>query len=188
MQIEVAVTPVNLKFILSQNKAKLKVGRHSLYFLIYFAQRKYRDGNESTKTKIPTIKTKKKNSDNELVDECLHKLKYSKKLTFNCSMSHWLKLRMKGSETVIVVTSFNKIIRDFFYQDFFQFMNNRLLAKELLSLNLTEIKQFAIEYMAKLSLSDDDINLETLLRNYRRYRLNPNLDLYELIESLNDEY
>ncbi|MEA5458668.1 hypothetical protein VB796_06455 [Arcicella sp. LKC2W] len=186
MLIEVAVTPVNEKFIRSKHPDNIKIGRHSLFFMIYLAQRKFRDGHESTKTKIPLVKPKKLIVINQKQEDTTPVIKYSSKITFKCSAVQWLRLCLKGPETVIVITSFNRIIRDFFYQDFFNYMNLRVLAKELLTIDSQEIKGFALEYMQKLRLSDDDIMLETLLRNYRRYRLNPNLDLYELIESLND--
>jgi hypothetical protein len=66
-------------------------------------------------------------------------------------------------------------------------MDLKLLKKELLKQFERLIKDFALQFMAKLNLSDDDILLETLLRNYRRYRLNLDLDIYELIESLEDD-
>ena len=187
MHIEVAVTPVNEKFIRSHHPNNITINRHSLFFLIYFAQRKFRDGHESTKTKIPLVKAKKSKVAIVSVVDPEPVIKYSSKITFQCSSVQWLRLCLKGAETVIVVTSFNRIIRDFFYQDFFNYMNLRVLAKELLSLDSREIKGFVIDYMTKLSLSDDDIDLQTLLRNYRRYRENPLLDMYQLIERLSDE-
>jgi hypothetical protein len=64
-----------------------------------------------------------------------------------------------------------------------------LMLLKMIILEDTEqrIKDFALNYMEKLNLSDDDILLETLLRNYRRYRLNPDLDIYDLIDSLKDD-
>lgn len=166
MEIKVNVTAVNKKFILSKSPKLRKVGRQSLYFLIYLAQRKFRDGNITHN--IPV------------------QLKYNQTVIFKCSLFQWTKLRIAGIDTNIVITSYNKIIRNFFYEDFFEFMNSRFLKKELLGLQEQLIKEFAIDYMEKLSLSEDDIMLETLLRNYRRYRLNTKLDLYELIDSLDD--
>jgi hypothetical protein len=168
MNITVKVTSVNLKFINSKSVKLRRVNRNSLYFLIYLAQRKFRDGNVNTKT-----------------EPDLHK--YNATLKFSCSLSKWLALRLKGAESEIVITSYNKIIRNFFYEDFFEYMNKRMLAKHILSLQNEQVKQYAEAYMEKLSLSDDDISLETLLRNYRRYRENEAIDLYLLIESLADE-
>lgn len=167
MQISVRISQVNLKFIQSQVGDKISIGRRSIYFLLYLAERKYRDGNESADTPI---------------DDVL----YSTHIQFDCSLSQWLKLRIKGNDANIVVTSFNRLVRDFFYQDYFQFMNVKLLEREIKGCHSLEIKGFAQDYMDKLSLSDDDIDLQTLLRNYRRYRLSPNSDLYTLIESLHD--
>ena len=168
MQIYVRISNVNLKFIQSQVGDKISVSRRSIYFLLYLAERKFRDGNESSDTPI----------DNVL---------YSTQIQFDCSLSQWLKLRIKGKESNIVITSFNRMVRDFFYQDFFQFMNVKLLEREIKGYHTLEIKGFAEDYMQKLSLSDDDIDLQTLLRNYRRYRLNPNSEIYALIESLHDD-
>jgi hypothetical protein len=144
-----------------------KVGRQSLFFLIYLAQRKFRDGHLDHNSPI--------------------QIKYYEIMTFKCSLFQWTKLRIAGIDSNIVITSFNKIIRNFFYEDFFRYMDLMLLKMIILEDTEQRIKDFALNYMEKLNLSDDDILLETLLRNYRRYRLNPDLDIYDLIDSLKDD-
>jgi hypothetical protein len=167
MEINVNVTSVNKKFMMSKPCKLRKVGRQSLYFLIYLAQRKFRDGHLDQKSPI--------------------QIKYNQMITFKCSLFQWTKLRIAGLDSNIVITSYNKIIRNFFYEDFFRYMDLMLLKMLLLKDTEQQIKLFALNYMDKLNLSDDDILLETLLRNYRRYRLNPDLDIYDLIELLEDD-
>ncbi len=168
MKISVRVSNVNQKFIRYQVGDEISVNRRSLYFQIYLAQRKYRDGNNLKLSPILEAQ-------------------YSNYIQFECSFVRWAKLCIKGPDLSIVVTSFNRMVRDFFYQDYFQYMNIRLLEREIKGFHSIDIKNFAEDYMHRLNLSDDDIDLQTLLRNYRRYRLNPNSDLFRLIESLRDD-
>jgi hypothetical protein len=167
MEIKVRVTSVNKKFMLSKPNKLIKVGRQSLYFLVYLAQRKFRDGHESQIIPIHA--------------------KYNDEIIFKCSEIRWIMLRIKGNDTNNIISGFNKIIRNFFYEDFFRYMDLMLLKMIILEDTEQRIKDFALNYMEKLNLSDDDILLETLLRNYRRYRLNPDLDIYDLIDSLKDD-
>lgn len=168
MIISVKVTRLNFRFFYSQNPKWQKVNRSNIFFRVYLGDKKYYE---------------KKNQKKIAVDE----VKYCKEIQFNCSMLLWLKLRMKKEDSNIVITSFNKFLRDLFYQDFFNYMNLHILAKELLHRDSDQIKEYAMNYMDKCNLSDDDIDLQTLLRNYRRYREDKNIDLYEFLEQLSDD-
>ncbi len=165
MKIKVSVTPCNLKYIEYMKPKGLKVKRQEFYYALWNHQRKFRGG--------------------ENVKKFNDKI-YSSTISFNCSLATWLRQSIKGNEDAVMIIGFNKMIRDLFYQYFFFFMNERLILKLALNRDSQQIREFAIEFMAKLNLSEEDINLETLLRNYRRYRETPNLGLYDLIDSLDD--
>ena len=167
-KIKVKVSRYVRRYIEYKHPRKLQLRRTNLYAMIFFAEWKFR----GTEVKNPNF-GKRHNLNDEII--------------IHATDDTWKNQYIKKQPSDIVYTSFNKIIRNFFYEEYFTFMDLRLLKKELLQEHEQLIKELALEFMHKLSLSDDDIMLETLLRNYRRYRLNPNLDLYELIESLHDD-
>lgn len=167
-KIKVKVSRYVRKYIEHKHPRKLQLRRTNLYAMIFFAEWKFRG------TEVKTANFGKRHNLND-------------EIIIYATDDTWKNQYIKKEPSDIVFTSFNKIIRNFFYEEYFTFMDLRLLKKELLQEHEQLIKELALEFMLKLSLSDDDIMLETLLRNYRRYRLNPNLDLYELIESLHDD-
>lgn len=144
----------------------LKVKRQEFYYALWNHQRKFRGGEDNVRK--------------------FNQKLYSSTISFSCSLTMWLKQCIKGKEDPVMIVGFNKMIRDLFYQYFFFFMNERLLLKTALHRDNQQIREFGIEFMDKLNLSDEDIMLETLLRNYRRYRDNSTISLYELIATLDD--
>ena len=167
-KIKVRISRFCKKYIEYKHPKKLTLKRTNLYAMLFYAEWKF-CGKDIRTTNFG----KRHNLNDEII--------------IYVSEDNWKRQRIKKEPTDITYTSYNRIIRNFFYEEYFTFMDLRLLKKELLQEHEQLIKELALEFMTKLLLSDDDINLETLLRNYRRYRLNPNLDLYELIDSLHDE-
>ncbi|MDI9870560.1 hypothetical protein [Flectobacillus roseus] len=102
------------------------------------------------------------------------------------SESQWVMQRLKSIFYDYQHAYFNKIVRDLFYQEYFEFMNLRYLKKVLTHDDESQIKDLTFEFMLKLDLSEDDYSSETLLRNYRRYRNSDSCDLYDLLEAIDD--
>jgi hypothetical protein len=168
MKIEVKISQYLKKYIEYKHPKKITFRRSNIYAMLFFAEWKFRG------KQVKNANLGKRYNLNATID-------------IHISETEWQNQYLKKEPADIVYTSFNRIIRNFFYEEYFIFMDLRLLKKQILNEHDQLIKELAIEFMDKLRLSDDDILLETLLRNYRRYRLNPNLDLYDLIESLHDD-
>lgn len=167
MKIEVYVSRYIKKYIEYTHPKPITFKRTNVYAMLFFAQRKFNGGESRTI-----------NSSRTNLNDVIY---------IHLSTTQFLYQRMKGKTTLTDYVAFNNIVRDFFYKDFFNYMDFRLFRKKLVENDNRQIKDIVQDYMTKLCLSDDDILLETLLRNYRRYRTDPNIDLYELIESLVDE-
>lgn len=167
MQIEVKVSKFVFKYIIYKNPKSIKLQRTNFFAMLFFAQLKFRGNGKIWKPK--------KN------------IKLEESIFIELSDAQWKKQCLKIKADIVHYSAYNKIIRNFFYEEFFTFMDLRLLKKELLQDDDTLIKELTFEFMRKIDLSDDDISYETLLRNYRRYRNTEHCDLYELLDQLNDE-
>lgn len=167
MQVQVKVSRLNLKYLEFSRPKGIRLIRSDEIGMMFLAQLKFRGGESERNMKAK------------------HNLIYT--YIIRVPDKTWYNQYIKKDPQHVALSAFNRHVRNKFYQDFFKFMDLKLLKKELLKRYDILIKDFALQFMAKLTLSDDDILLETLLRNYRRYRLNPDLDIYELIESLKDD-
>lgn len=68
---------------------------------------------------------------------------------------------------------FNRCIHDFFYKSYYEFMwqEKRLNNYEvLIGMKKKKIRDLTLDFMKVYDLSELDISIETLLRNYRRKR------------------
>ncbi|MCR9064495.1 MAG: hypothetical protein NXI00_11050 [Cytophagales bacterium] len=83
---------------------------------------------------------------------------------FTVSFKKLLRLRI-NSPSENALKGFNANIRGLFYDEYFEFMDER-------STYMSDEQLIVIsrDFMDKYSLSEDDVNVQTLLRNYRRYR------------------
>lgn len=167
MQIEVKVSKFVRKYIIYKNPKSIKLQRSNFFAMLFFAQLKFRG--------------------NGKVWEPKRKTKLDESIFIEMSDAQWNIQHIKKEANIVHFSAYNKMIRNFFYEDFFGFMDLRLLKKELLQDDDTLIKELTFEFMRKIDLSDEDISYETLLRNYRRYRNTANCDLYELLDQLDDE-
>ncbi len=167
MLIEVKVSKFVRKYIQYKNPKQLKLQRTNLFAMLFFAQAKFRDNGKIWNPK--------------------KKIVLNDTITIELSEAQWKKQCLKTELQIFHYSAYNKIIRNFFYEDFFTFMDLRLLKKELLQEDDTLIKELTFEFMRKIDLSDEDISYETLLRNYRRYRNSQYCDLYELLDQLDDD-
>jgi len=167
-KIEVLATPCNAKYVAAQPAKWLKVNRTSKLFKEYLFQKKFRDGHLNM---------------NDEIDE----KKYSSKITFQCSTLQATKLRIQKEDSLIVITSFNKQVRNLMYTDFFMHMDKWMLHNEYKLNNEYEIRELAINYMIKYDFMESDIKLQTLLRNYRRYRENPDYLLEDILEKISED-
>ena len=50
-----------------------------------------------------------------------------------------------------------------------------------------QIREIAINFMRKYNLMESDVKLQTLLRNYRRYREDPNNSLDDVLEKISED-
>jgi hypothetical protein len=167
MQVQVKVSRLNLKYLEFSRPKGVRLIRSDEIGMMFLAQLKFRGGESERNMKAK------------------HNLVYT--YIIRVPDKTWYNQCIKKDPQHVAIAAFNRHVRNKFYQEFFIYMDLKLLKKELQKRYETLIKDFAFQFMAKLNLSDDDILLETLLRNYRRYRTNPDLDLYELIDSLSDD-
>jgi hypothetical protein len=114
-------------------------------------------------------------------NDAIHAL--SKSIYIELSEQQWKDQCLKKDPKPIVFIAFNKIIRDFFFQDFFQFMDISYYAK-LKTDSKTEIREIAQAWIDMLQLSDDEMSIETLLRTYRRYRDKTEEEILDIIDQL----
>ena len=103
------------------------------------------------------------------------------------SETQFKELHVKSYNTPIVITSFNKAIRNLFYTEYFVYMDKQMLINEYKRDNEFQIREIAINFMLKLFLTESEIKLQTLLRNYRRYRENPNWSMEENLEHISED-
>lgn len=168
MKITVAATPLNAKYVMQQPLKWLKAKRTSKYFKEYLFQKKYRDGNTSSEKKF---------------EEKI----YCKQIVFQCTALQSSKLRIQLEDKPCVVTSFNKGIRNMFYADFFIYMDKWMLYNEYSLNNEFQIREIVLSFMGKFNLLESEIKLQTLLRNYRRYRENPENSMDDVLELISED-
>lgn len=168
MKLIVAATTLNAKYVMQQPLKWLEAKRTSKYFKEYLFQKKYRDGNTSP-------------------NKCYNEKIYCKTITFQCTTLQATKLRIQLEDTPIVITSFNKGIRNIFYADFFIYMDKWMLINEYSLKNEYQIREIVLSFMGKYNLDEADVKLQTLLRNYRRYRENPENTLDEVLEFISED-
>lgn len=169
MKIIVQATPCNAKYVAAQPIKWLKVNRTSRLFKEYLFQKKFRDGHLHEKSEIDDKK-------------------YSDKITFHCTTLQSKRLCIQKEDCMIVITSFNKQVRNLMYTDFFVYMDRWMLHNEYALSNEFQIREIAINFMKKYDLMESDIKLQTLLRNYRRYRENPDNSLDDVLEKISEDY
>lgn len=168
MKIKVQATTCNAKFVAAQPLKWRKVNRTSRLFKEYLFQKKFRDGHHSKKDEIDNVK-------------------YSDKITFHCTTSQSKNLCIQKEDSLIVITAFNKQVRNLMYTDFFIHMDRWMLQNEYKLNNEFEIRELAINFMIKYNFMESDIKLQTLLRNYRRYREDPNNSLDDVLEKISED-
>lgn len=168
MKIEVLATACNAKFVSAQPLKWLRVNRTSKLFKEYLFQKKFRDGNRDKSDQI---------------DE----KKYCQKITFRCTTYQSKNLYIQKEDTAIVITAFNKQVRNLFYTDFFVYMDRWMLHNEYSLGSEFQIREIAINFMRKYNLMESDVKLQTLLRNYRRYREDPNNSLDDVLEKISED-
>lgn len=169
MKITVQATPLHAKYVMQQPMKFLKVNRtNSKYFKEYFFHKKLHDGNQSAKRPF---------------DE----KKYSKVITFRCTTLQVKQLRILKEDTPIVITSFNTGIRNMFYTDFFIYMDKWMLFNEYSKNDKYKIRELVLSFINKFNLLEVEVKLETLLRNYRRYRENPENSMDEALLLISDD-
>lgn len=168
MKITVAATPLNAHYVMQQPLKWLKVKRHTKYFKEYLYQKKYRDSKTSP-------------------DRSYNEKAYSKNITFQCTTLQGKRLRIQMEDTPIVITSFNKGIRNLFYSDFFIYMDKWMLFNEYSLKKEYQIREIVLSFMGKYTLDETHVKLHTLLRNYRRYRENPENSMDEALELISED-
>lgn len=162
MRIQVFVKPYVRKYIAYKHPKTLTFHRKNIYAMLFFAEWKYRERVCYT-------------------NDAIHKL--SDVIYIELSQQQWTDQRLKKEPKPVVYIAFNKIIRDFFFQDFFQFMDISYYAK-LKTDSKTEIREIAQAWIDMLQLSDDEMSIETLLRTYRRYRDKTEEEILDIIDQL----
>lgn len=100
----------------------------------------------------------------------------------------WYQFRLKRVGENFIDSSFENYVRKQFYQFFFNYMNFKILDKIVKRNRNFQIKLLIADFMKELSLSDNEISLETLIRNYHRYRANPDVMINSFIDFIRDEY
>lgn len=83
---------------------------------------------------------------------------------FTITFKKLVRLRI-SSPSVNALKGFNANIRDLFYEEYFNFMDERTI-----HLSDEQFITISRDFMDKYGLLEDDLNVQTLLRNYRRYR------------------
>lgn len=170
MNIEIQVSPYIQKYLEAKNPSGLKLKRKNIYAMIFFAQYKYvRAG----KRKVKKVHSPFQNA-------------LTAKINIEVSEDDFVRQRMKKEVKLEHCVGFHSAMREFFYQDFFEYVNLRLLDTILRS-KQSQIKGLIKQFMEANSLTEEEIKLETLIRNYGRYRANKTIDIYELISQLEDE-
>ena len=168
MEIKIKVAPFVKKFLLHKSRG-LVLNPKNIYTMIFFAQYKYISSSDRKNREI--------------------KGRYNlcEEMAIKTSLANWIRQRFKKEVTANCNLSFHFVMRELFYQDFFEYVNLRLLESKISSNDMT-INRIIESYMTDRNLTDEDIKLETLARNYRRYRAESDIDINALIQKhLKDE-
>lgn len=96
------------------------------------------------------------------------------KVSIEIPFSKWVRLSLYNDREWSYI-GFNNCIHDFFFMEYYQYMDTELRFNELeqlLGKKKLKIVDLTKQFMALFDLSEEDISIETLLRNYRRRRMN----------------
>lgn len=94
--------------------------------------------------------------------------------------------RLKSQQTMTVSLEFCKQVRIQFYEEFFRYVDFRRLDNTIRD-NDETIHFIIEEFMLENGIDEDDVQIETLKKNYWRYRKNGNSSLESLINNLKDD-
>lgn len=169
MELQIWVNPFIRKYLEVINPDGIKLKTSNIYAMIFFAQYKY----------VRTKNKKSKYYSNK-------NLRLTAKIKIDISESDFVKQRMKKAVTLDCCRSFHTCVRELFYQNFFEYVNLRISNRASKGLEF-KIKKTVLQFVLDYNLSEDEIKIETLIRNYGRYRASNNIDIYQLINTLEDE-